>query len=265
MLAGSEYLKTVFAAERPTSIVDVGANPIDGDPPYLEMLRAGLCTVAGFEPQALALALGVVVLAIGAEHVTSAIAARERLRKTSAVAAIVAVLCGIALVVPHVPISTTAPKWSNDTTATLESIPSGSVVLTYPSSVPPWNEAMVWQAIDRMWFRQIGGYATVQGGSDYGVVTPPLLPPDFVQEDFMAAQNGASTYYPAPPTNVESAEQLCSFLSTYNVGAVVYWYAGSNPADVLQLLVNTLGKPDFSTSDGSLVVWLTTPGRCSAT
>jgi FkbM family methyltransferase len=37
-------------------VVDVGANPIDGDPPYAQMLADGLCTVVGFEPQQEALA-----------------------------------------------------------------------------------------------------------------------------------------------------------------------------------------------------------------
>ncbi|HEU0189972.1 MAG TPA: FkbM family methyltransferase [Mycobacterium sp.] len=41
---------------RLTGVVDVGANPIDGDPPYKPMLHAGLCTVIGFEPQPEALA-----------------------------------------------------------------------------------------------------------------------------------------------------------------------------------------------------------------
>ncbi len=36
---------------RQTHVVDVGANPIDGDPPYRDMLQAGLCRVTGFEPQ----------------------------------------------------------------------------------------------------------------------------------------------------------------------------------------------------------------------
>jgi FkbM family methyltransferase len=36
---------------QPTAIVDIGANPVDGDPPYKVMLDAGLCTVTGFEPQ----------------------------------------------------------------------------------------------------------------------------------------------------------------------------------------------------------------------
>ena len=42
--------------DRLTAVVDIGANPIDGNPPYKRMLDEGLCTVIGFEPQAGALA-----------------------------------------------------------------------------------------------------------------------------------------------------------------------------------------------------------------
>ena len=49
-------LAEILTPVRLTSIVDVGANPIDGDPPYKAMLAAGLCDVTGFEPQAAALA-----------------------------------------------------------------------------------------------------------------------------------------------------------------------------------------------------------------
>ena len=41
---------------RPTTVLDIGANPIDGDPPYKAMLASGLCSVIGFEPQPEALA-----------------------------------------------------------------------------------------------------------------------------------------------------------------------------------------------------------------
>jgi FkbM family methyltransferase len=51
-----DLLTEILAPQRPTAIVDVGANPIDGDPPYKAMLAAGLCTVTGFEPQVAALA-----------------------------------------------------------------------------------------------------------------------------------------------------------------------------------------------------------------
>lgn len=42
--------------ERLIEVVDIGANPVDGDPPYKNLLDKGLCKVTGFEPQAEALA-----------------------------------------------------------------------------------------------------------------------------------------------------------------------------------------------------------------
>lgn len=41
----------LLSPQRLTEVLDVGANPIDGEPPYLSMLSAGLCRVTGFEPQ----------------------------------------------------------------------------------------------------------------------------------------------------------------------------------------------------------------------
>ena len=51
-----DLLTEILAPARLTAIVDAGANPIDGAPPYRAMLAAGLCEVTGFEPQADALA-----------------------------------------------------------------------------------------------------------------------------------------------------------------------------------------------------------------
>src|SRR6202012_438356 len=51
-----DLLTEILAPARPTAIVDAGANPIDGAPPYQAMLEAGLCEVTGFEPQPEALA-----------------------------------------------------------------------------------------------------------------------------------------------------------------------------------------------------------------
>jgi FkbM family methyltransferase len=56
MNGAMDLLTEILAPQRLTAIVDVGANPIDGDPPYKAMLAAGLCEVTGFEPQAAALA-----------------------------------------------------------------------------------------------------------------------------------------------------------------------------------------------------------------
>lgn len=50
-------LRDLVRCSRPTSILDIGANPVDSDPPYKQMLDYGLCMVTGFEPQQLALAI----------------------------------------------------------------------------------------------------------------------------------------------------------------------------------------------------------------
>ncbi len=52
----NETLEETLRVERLTEIVDIGANPIDGDPPYKPMLSKALCNITGFEPQELALA-----------------------------------------------------------------------------------------------------------------------------------------------------------------------------------------------------------------
>jgi FkbM family methyltransferase len=51
-----DKLLSLLSPAQLTHVVDVGANPIDGDPPYKNMLSQGLCTVTGFEPQKEALA-----------------------------------------------------------------------------------------------------------------------------------------------------------------------------------------------------------------
>jgi len=44
-------LRELLAPDRPTQIVDVGANPIDGESPYQALLASGGCELIGFEPQ----------------------------------------------------------------------------------------------------------------------------------------------------------------------------------------------------------------------
>lgn len=51
-----EFLNAIFQGAEPISVVDVGANPIEGDAPYKPLLDAKMARVTGFEPQAEALA-----------------------------------------------------------------------------------------------------------------------------------------------------------------------------------------------------------------
>jgi FkbM family methyltransferase len=52
MTAASDGVADLLRPERLTAVVDIGANPIDSDPPYKRMLGNRLCTLVGFEPQA---------------------------------------------------------------------------------------------------------------------------------------------------------------------------------------------------------------------
>ncbi|MBT3989961.1 MAG: FkbM family methyltransferase [Rhodospirillaceae bacterium] len=48
-------LTDLLKVESPIDVVDIGANPIEGDPPYKPLLDLGLAHVIGFEPNPLAL------------------------------------------------------------------------------------------------------------------------------------------------------------------------------------------------------------------
>ena len=52
----TDPLYELLKPARLTAVVDIGANPIDGDPPYKPLLQQRLCRVIGFEPQTGALA-----------------------------------------------------------------------------------------------------------------------------------------------------------------------------------------------------------------
>ncbi|MBX9849554.1 MAG: FkbM family methyltransferase [Rhodocyclaceae bacterium] len=51
----NNYMLELLQPLRLTEVVDIGANPIDGEPPYQDMLQDCACRVTGFEPQAEAL------------------------------------------------------------------------------------------------------------------------------------------------------------------------------------------------------------------
>lgn len=55
-IARLRRLHSLLEIDRPTEIVDIGANPIDGAPPYQFLAQTGLCRITGFEPDPAALA-----------------------------------------------------------------------------------------------------------------------------------------------------------------------------------------------------------------
>src|SRR5258708_14755922 len=47
----NDRLANLVHPDRLTSVVDIGANPFDGDTPYKEMLQRRICRLVGFDPQ----------------------------------------------------------------------------------------------------------------------------------------------------------------------------------------------------------------------
>lgn len=52
----TDSFHTLTGANVRVKIVDIGANPIDGDPPYAKLLNSGIAEIVGFEPNPDALA-----------------------------------------------------------------------------------------------------------------------------------------------------------------------------------------------------------------
>ncbi len=53
---GNDGLSDLLHPARLTEVVDIGANPIDGDPPYKQMMLLKLCRITGFDPHPAAIA-----------------------------------------------------------------------------------------------------------------------------------------------------------------------------------------------------------------
>jgi len=169
--------------------------------PLPEAPLAHLPLVDGLIPVRFALVVSVfaaIVLGIGADRVFYAISSRDTLKRGAALAGVIVLVASFAFIIPEAPLVSQGTAWPADTAATLDAIPSGTVVLNYPFTTSPWTEALYWQATDGMRFRIVGGYDVVQGPPDAGTQIQPLLEPPFVQGFFVAAQNGTSTPYPAP-------------------------------------------------------------------
>jgi len=219
----------------------------------------------------------VIAVAVGGERFLRSIATRRSKPWTTQfgeISGVLAMVTSALLIFPLVPLATQSPPWSRDTVSTLNAIPSGSVVLTYPFTIEPWTEAMSWQAADDMRFRLIGGYVTAQENPHYGNSFPPLLNPPIVQEYLTAAQFGESAisgeevFYPVPNPTINVQAALCSFLTNYKVNAVLFWkggpYGGVDPSKVRHLFYSALGKPTLTNSNGTVIVWLTKSSHCSS-
>ena len=208
------------------------------------------------------------ILAVGTERlflarrsawtVTPAEDPRLRARPWAAPALIGLVV--LVSLLPNVPYQSRRLPWPAAlTTAIVQSVAPGTVVLTSPFATPTNATAMVWQATDGMQFRITGGYATVESPlGAYGQRWPPLLRPQYVQE--LLGDSVCCARYPTPgPATAANEAQLVTYLDRYSVGAVVFWSGGTAPGMDYRYLYAALGAPAIDVV--GYAIWLKGHGR----
>jgi hypothetical protein len=192
-----------------------------------------------------------------------------RVRRAVARGAVVGAVLVVAVVflAPRLPYPTRpirVPSYVTD--GRLAAVPAGSVVLSYPYPVDPWNAAMLWQADAAMRFSLLGDYAITPQADGDGSLAPPVLAPPTLQELFYAALGnapnpgaGPATAAGQPPPETPTVmEQLRTFLTRYRVGTILLQSVGYDPSLVVAYLTEALGVgPDRV---GGMEVWARVQG-----
>ena len=139
--------------------------------------------------------------------------------------------------------------------AAADRIPYGSVVLISPYPSVKDVQPQMWQAVARMRFRIIGGYALVPNARGASSILPDVLQPADVQRFLWASATGGSAYPRGrvPNDDTELACQLRGFLLRYQVNTVVSTTANARPRPLDALYFRALGSPDYVA--GGATVW----------
>ncbi len=145
------------------------------------------------------------------------------------------------------------------TSAAVEAIPAGSVVLAYP--YPDYSgsvyftapyDIMLDQAVTGMRFKLIGGYGWFPSpGGTKNTLSPSVLKPESVQAIFDAAFHGTATAQMAPLSK-SNVTALRVFLRKYDVQTVVVLSKGAEPAAVVSYVTAAIGSPVES---GGVTAW----------
>jgi hypothetical protein len=115
-------------------------------------------------------------------------------------------------------------------------IGDNDVVLTSPYPLNPNVDAMLWQAMNGMRYRLLGGYILVRGADGHGTNTPSVLPP----WHHTAGQ----------PFDVRAA--IVDYITRYRVNDIVAAGHGAGEVHIMAVLTKVLGPPRH---DGGVSIW----------
>ncbi len=165
------------------------------------------------------------------------------------IVAFVPVLDQLPVVSEH---SVTAPGL---TASLARSVPDGGVVLAFPYPRAHEDEPMLWQAVDEMSFRLVGGYALVPGTTGHGRYYVAQGPDLAKLSSLLTAAGGA-----AGVSLVSACHSLGTVVRAYGADAlVVRTRTGAIRTRGIGLLSKLLGPPTVSFKAG--VAWYDLPGR----
>ena len=204
-----------------------------------------------------------VLIAVGTDQVLAGVRAlRTRPRRSRAQPFVVA---GFFTVVGLVIVAFLVPPWPMRAfpvsdpaffhTDAFRRIPPGGVVLTYPYPAGGNDDAMLWQAVDSMGFRLIGGNLLVPDATGAASFDPFPPGPAAVPAALVGAYLGVSpaSLSPGVPATPPSTDEVRAFLLEFGVSTVIFRWAGAEPAAAHQLFVDALGPP--SSTAGGVDVW----------
>jgi len=123
-------------------------------------------------------------------------------------------------------------------------IAPGTVALTYPYPGALHAQPMVWQAVSRLRFSLIGGYALIPGAGHVPALFPSVLPPVAVQR-FLIEQDGGEPFLEVPPVADDASLvlEVRQFVVRYRVGVVLVATATPGSDRVVGLFERALGVP----------------------
>jgi hypothetical protein len=153
---------------------------------------------------------------------------------------------------PYHEASTDVPAYF--TSAAVDAIPAGSVVLAYPYPYTPDDDAMLWESVAGMRFRIIGDQAAIPGRGGLTTSAPETLQPTVAEALFLDAMYGTPRIEPRlPPLDATTLAGLREFCARYGVGTIVVDPLGENPQLVLTYLTAALRAPPEH--EGGVEVW----------
>jgi len=159
-------------------------------------------------------------------------------------------------VLDQLPVASEHPVTAPGLSASLaRSVPDGGVVLAFPYPRAHEDEPMLWQAVDEMSFRLVGGYALVPSTTGHGRYYV-AQGPDLARLSSLLDAAGS-----APGVSLASAcHSLGAVVRAYGADALVLrTRTGAIRTRATGLLTKLLGPPTVSFKAG--VAWYDLPGR----